>query len=505
MFPFRLVCGALSGTLLVLALPKPDFHVLGWIALVPLLLVLNGTERYLRTFLVGYVTGLAFFGGTCYWIVNTMNTYGGLPFGVSVAVFALFVAVFAAHTAVFAILMRMGIGRWGNRALWLAPPVWVAIELAQAHLIFGGFPWMLSGYALAPYGGLLQIVTWTGVYGLSFVLLTVNALVAFAIRTRHWQTGVAAAGVIAVAMMLPVPSDPLPEVQDPLDVRIVQTNIPIDFPWGGAEEESLLDELTMLSRRGDPDAPPPDLLVWPETPGPFLLGQDSPFSRRIGALARMLDTYVLVGYIDFSGGMPTNSAGLVSPGGEQVSRYDKIHLVPFGEYVPLGNILFFAESLVRNVGDFAPGTEYTVSTLGTHRIATTICYEDVFPGLMRQFTRRGAELIVNISNDGWFGSSSAPYQHLRMAVVRAVESRRWLVRATNTGISAIIDPYGTVVGQTGLGERTTFDGVAGYRTGTTVYVRYGDVFAFAATLAALAFVSVALVNPGNRATSGGRR
>ena len=148
----------------------------------------------------------------------------------------------------------------------------------------------------------------------------------------------------------------------------------------------------------------------------------------------------------------------------------------------VGGLLFFAAPLVRNVGDFAPGSEFTLSSIDGHTLATTICYEDVFPGLIRQFTKRGAEVIVNITNDGWFGSTSAPYQHLRMAVVRAVENRRYIVRGANSGITAIIDPYGNILSQTELGERTLLDGVAGYRSDLTFYVRFGDLFAYAMTL-----------------------
>ncbi len=237
MFLPRLAISAVSGTLLVLSLPKPDFYLIGWIALVPLFLVLNGAETRRRTFLVGYVAGVFFFGGTCYWIISTMNTYGGLPLGVSVAVFGLFVAVFAGHTGLFALFMRSFLARWGSMGLWLAAPAWVAVEFVQAHLIFGGFPWMLVGYALAPIGGLLQIVTWTGIYGLSFALVAVNALVAFAIRTRDWRAGAGALLLVTVAMVLPKPVAAPPDGDSTLAVRIVQTHIPIDFSWGGIEEE----------------------------------------------------------------------------------------------------------------------------------------------------------------------------------------------------------------------------------------------------------------------------
>jgi apolipoprotein N-acyltransferase len=200
------------------------------------------------------------------------------------------------------------------------------------------------------------------------------------------------------------------------------------------------------------------------------------------SIARKLEAYFLVGYIDGAGEGPANSAGLLSPTGEQISRYDKMHLVPFGEYVPLKRLLFFAESLTRQVGDFIPGTNYILSTVDGHKVSTVICYESIFPNLVRQFVKRGSGLIVLITNDGWFGQSSAPYQHLRMGVVRAVENRRYMVRTANTGISAIIDPYGRIEAKTPLGVRTILDGTAYFRSDRTFYTQYGDVFAYANVL-----------------------
>jgi apolipoprotein N-acyltransferase len=263
---------------------------------------------------------------------------------------------------------------------------------------------------------------------------------------------------------------------DPIRVRLVQTNISLDQPWKKPESDQLLDELGKLS--SSPESRP-ELVVWPETPAPFYLNEDADFRARMQDIARRLGAYFLVGYIDAVGEGPSNSAGLLDPKGDQVSRYDKMHLVPFGEYVPLKNLLFFAESLTRQVGEFVPGTEYTVSALDGHHISTAICYESIFPNMVRQFVKRGSELLVVITNDGWFGQSSAPYQHLRMGVVRSVENRRYMVRTANTGISAIIDPYGRIETSTPIGIRTIVDGTAYFRSDRTFYTQYGDVFAYA--------------------------
>jgi apolipoprotein N-acyltransferase len=285
--------------------------------------------------------------------------------------------------------------------------------------------------------------------------------------------GVAAA-VILVAMVLPIidetrPSDP------PLPVRLVQTNIPLDHPWEQPATAGLMDDLEVLST--SPESKP-SLIVWPETPAPFFLTEDAEFRARMQRIAMKTGSYLIVGYIDSVAGQPSNSAALMAPSGEVISRYDKIHLVPFGEYIPLKGLLFFAESLTRQVGDFIPGKERTISSLDGHRLSTAICYESIFPNLVRQFVAKGSELIVVITNDGWFGESSAPFQHLRMGVVRAVENRRYIVRAANTGVSAIIDPYGRIEKETPIGKRMLLDGNAGFRSDLTFYTRYGDVFAY---------------------------
>jgi apolipoprotein N-acyltransferase len=224
------------------------------------------------------------------------------------------------------------------------------------------------------------------------------------------------------------------------------------------------------------------------------LPDDPEFLARTQRIARETAAYFLLGYIGRIGESPSNSAALLDPSGSIISRYDKMHLVPFGEYVPLKDLLFFAEKLVAQVGDFTPGTQYTISSLDGHRVSTAICYESIFPGLVREFVKGGSELIVVITNDGWFGESSAPFQHLRMGVVRAVENRRYIVRAANTGISTIIDPYGRMESRTDLGVRTTLEGTARFRTDRTFYTEYGDVFAYlnvATMLAAAVWIRVA--------------
>ena len=465
--------GALTGALLVLSLPKPDLYPLAWLALVPLLFVIGRTKSVTQVVLSSYIAGVVFFAGSCYWITETMVIYGGLSTPLAVGVGALFALMFALYFVLFALGLQVAVREFGRPGLIFAAPLWVTMELLRS-VLFSGFPWMLSGYALEPYIGILQVVTWTGIYGLSFLATTVNSVIAYGALQRNMRWIAAAAAVIVIAWLVPVfgarPS------HDPIAVRIVQTNIPIDQSWKKSDSDELLADLTKLSTR---DVQKPRLVVWPETPAPFYLTQDAEFRTRMQSIARKLGAYFLVGYIDAVAEGPANSAGMLSPSGDQISRYDKMHLVPFGEYVPIKRLLFFAESLTRQVGEFMPGTDYTLSTVDGHKVSTMICYESIFPNLVRQFVKRGSELLVLITNDGWFGESSAPCQHLRMGVVRAVENRRYMVRNANTGISAIIDPYGRIEAETPVGIRTILDGTAHFRSDRTFYTQHGDVFAYA--------------------------
>ena len=468
--------GVLTGTLLVLSLPKPDLYPLAWIALVPWLYIISRSAKGIEVVLSSYTAGAIFFAGTCYWITQTMNIYGGLSFPLAIGVGTLFALLFAFYFVVFGLGLRLALRKFGRRGLFFAAPLWVTVEWLRS-ILFSGFPWMLSGYALAPYSGVLQLATVTGVYGLSFLATAVNSLIVYGALERNVKWIAAAAAVVLVVWFIPI-FGALPS-NSPIAVRIVQTNIALDQSWKKPESDQLMNELTALSTR---DGAKPRLVVWPETPAPFYLREDAEFRTRMQNIARTLGAYFLVGYIDSAGEGPANSAGMLNPIGQQINRYDKMHLVPFGEYIPFKRLLFFAESLTRQVGDFVPGTQYTLSTVDGHKVSTIICYESIFPDLVRQFPKRGAELIVLITNDGWFGESSAPFQHLRMGVVRAVENRRYMVRTANTGISAIIDPYGRIEAKTPIGARTIVDGTVHFRSDQTFYTQYGDVFAYANVL-----------------------
>src|SRR5262245_34553545 len=359
--------------------------------------VIASTASMTAIVLSSYIAGVVFFAGSCYWITETMNIFGGLSMPVAVGVGALFALLFGLYFLLFALGLRLAVKRFGSRGLFFAAPLWVTVELLRS-VLFSGFPWMLTGYALVPYAGILQIATWTGVYGLSFLATAVNSAIAYGISRRNTRWIAGALAVILAAVFLPVFG--ARTVNDPLAVRLVQTNISIDQSWNKPESEALMNEVSALSLQ---DGFKPRLVVWPETPAPFYLTEDAEFRTRMQSIARKLGVYFLVGYIDSVGEGPANSAGLLNPMGNQISRYDKMHLVPFGEYIPFKRLLFFAESLTKQVGDFVPGTDYALSAVDGHKISTIICYESIFPNLVRQSVRRGSNLIVLITNDGWFG------------------------------------------------------------------------------------------------------
>jgi apolipoprotein N-acyltransferase len=281
--------------------------------------------------------------------------------------------------------------------------------------------------------------------------------------------------------------------------RLVQQNISLNQQWTPENYQQTLAELKQISvphpGEGMSGDPLPDLVIWPESPAPFF-GNDLRFHQTLSTIATDAHAYVLAGTLGIVRGADAsqiyNSAELVAPNGDWVARYDKIHLVPFGEYVPFKDLFSFAKKLTKEVGDFVPGTERLVLPVHSYKMGTFICYESIFPDEIREFANHGAGLLVNISNDGWFGETGAPFQHLRMARMRAIENQRWVLRSTNTGVTASIDPYGRVVQQARRNARVALDMPYGVITSTTFYTRHGDWFAWfcAVTYAIIAVLAL---------------
>jgi apolipoprotein N-acyltransferase len=474
----RWTAALVSGISLAFAFAPYDIGILAWVSLSLLIGASIGARPGLG-FLLGWTHGIAFFATSVPWIYTVMHVHGGMEPPVAAAVFLLLILVLSVCPGLFA----AGVAWCGRRsvthACLAAPFLWVVSELLRRYELGLGFPWNLLGYAAAVHLGLLQLVTITGIYGLSFVLAASNALVAWVLLTRTrtaWLTGFISAVLIISAVL--VGDQFVPLEHGGYEAVLVQTNFPqsTSYPADWLDRHSAeLDELETMS--ADAERRTRGIVIWPESPAPFYW-QDPRFAARLSRLALTMANNLIVGVVDWKPGPhglePYNTAILVDPSGHRVFSYDKIELVPFGEFIPWRRRLTFANTIIAEVGEFHPGQEFAVGDLPGGRFSVFICYEAVIPDSVRQFAKRGARLFVNLSNDGWFGQSAALEQHLAQARVRAVENRRWILRATNTGLTVSIGPYGRIVAALPPDRRAVLIAPYDFRDDITVYTRWGD-------------------------------
>jgi len=506
----RIALAAGAGLLSAAAFPPLDWGALAFVALVPFFLALAGARGW-RAATAGYVYGLAFFLAAIPWVVNTMTVYGRLPLALSLLALLLLVGVLAAYAAAFAVLLGEGEARL-RLPEWLLPVVaaglWAGLEVARTFL-FSGFPWALLGYTQYRQPTLRLLAALLGVYGISALLVLVNAALArllLTLRTGHRRQGLVAAGLAGIALLATagyahgVWRDPTGG--EPRTIALLQGNIDQAIKWDEQFQAATLEIYERLARRAA--AQRPALIVWPETAVPFFLRYEPVLGERVLRLSRELDTPMLVGSPDAGADrLLYNTAFLVSAEGAIGERYDKRHLVPFGEYVPLRPLLFFVDKLVVGIGEFGRGLRATVFQVGGLAFGATICYEVIFPGEVRDLVRAGAQLLVNITNDAWFGRSGAPRQHLAMAALRAVENGSYLVRAANTGISAIIGPGGAIQAASGLFTEAVLTGQVRPRQRETFYTRTGGVQSGLAAAFVILFAAAVLAAPARRAAGSG--
>ena len=505
-----------SAVLQVLIFPLPNLYVLCWIAVAPLLVALMRARRPdtlqlegavkllpatpLQGFALGYACGVLWFGGNCYWVYSTMKQYGGISAPGAFGLLVLFCLYLGLYLGVFGLIIAL-LAEWSQRmALVLSPLVWVAVELARARI--GGFPWDLLGTVQADNIPLAKIATVTGVYGLSLEIMIVNAAFAAAfllprVRRRSLLfAAIAAALLLQVARWFPAPVAPTTRA-----ALLVQENVPVleGSDWTRDYFDTTLADLTKLSLNPVGEPQRPGLIVWPESPAPFYTG-DSQFRAALSHIATTAHAWIVAGSIGVENAANSsqqsnriyNSALLVSPEGELIARYDKVHLVPFGEYVPFKDLLAFAGGLTKEVGDFSRGHSRQPLQAGDEKLGIFICYESVFPDEVRQFASNGAQVFVNISNDGWYGDSGAYAQHLKQARMRAIENDRWLLRTTNTGVTAAIDPFGRVAQSVPRKIRTALDASYALVDSKTFYTRHGDWLAYLCAIISVVAVVIAL-------------
>jgi apolipoprotein N-acyltransferase len=437
-----------------------------------------------------------------------MKNYGGLGALAASGVFLAFCALLALYFALFGglawLLLRRGPGPSGlanqgpgprpgcvpdGLLLWAIPALWVGIELLRSVLLTG-LPFLLLGYTMADHLLIAQLARVGGVYLLSFVVALFNTGVFLLVRNPRRRLGMALGGVIFLLGLLLLAGSYVPAARPNQTAYLVQAYAPLDESWTRDATRLLvlnLEQRTLAAWARNQSRP--GLIVWPEIPASLYYEDDPEMRRQVDYLARQMHSEMLLNVIAFADAarqQPLNSAVLIGPNGEPQGRYDKIHLVPFGEYVPYRPVFFFAGRLTAEVGDFVPGKR--AAPIGSeHQIAALVCYESIFPDLVRQFTAGGAEVLVNLSNDAWYGQSAAREQLLLMSRMRAIENGRWLLRATNTGITAVVDPYGRME-TFPPDKRAVYTVRFAYRSGTTTYVALGHWFAMLAAVAAALLV-----------------
>lgn len=508
--PTRYVASILSGLLLFVCFPLFNWSALVWIACLPLLMAVVNERHWLRGFWLGYLAGAAFLAGSCYWFVNVMEGYGGLGPVVAVGILVLFVVVFSTFYGLFGLLEAVVALRSKNAALLLGPFLWVALELARTYLITG-FPWNLLGYAVRPVG-LEQVASVTSVYGLSFLAVTSSALTAWVLlrpgRNVRWLALAAWAVILVAGNLLLQPPPPHPGT----DVAVlIQPDIPLGaaametwIPWQNPGPlDNLVNESVEAVRKSGATPSEPPLLVWPESSAPFYYNRDPVFRTAMKTMAKQAHAYVISGTVTFAGpgtSRPQNAAVLLSPAGRLLLHYVKIHLVPFGEYVPWWAFPGKVGKITAQVGNFVPGKSVKVARTPEGVIGIFICYEAIFPQLVRKFAADGAGVLVNISDDGWYGNTAAPFQHFEMARFRAIENGRFLLRDTNNGITAIIGPYGRIRKDIPRNRRGILTGHFRYLSKKTFYTEHGDVFAWSCVAVAAGMILMLLLPPGSRRT-----
>lgn len=486
----------LSAALLIFSFPDFNLWPLAWIALVPVFAAVARRPQRGRAFLLGWLMGTLFFYGSCYWLTHAMIRYGDIPAWAAYLVLIPGPLIAGLFPGLCLLLLAHALARWGFRALFVAPVFWAALEWARLGMI--GQLWNAIGYSQAYLPSLIQTARWGGVYAVGFLIVTTNAALAYLLlsKTRRALITTAIAiflvAFVTLAAHLNAKSEAaVSSTQEPAAVLIaVQPNVPMDSVDLKTMEalverhrtlsESALGEWDKSSNTSQ-SSMLPRVVIWPESPMYFKYARDSQFRDFLTALASKNRASVIFNSQEPAPADGTyNAAVMVNEEGRLVAQYDKIRLLPFGEYVPLPRWLPGVSWIPTMVGDFTPGVEYPLMPIGQARAGVFICFESAFPSVARNFARDGADVLINISNDGYLGPTPVMRQHLANAIFRAVENARPVARVTNTGITAFITPRGEVL-----------DATAGFQTavrtwtvrralnGQTFYTRHGDLFVIA--------------------------
>ena len=471
----------LSGILLISIQPPVSLFPIAFFALMPLLSSID-KDSLRFSFFSGYVTGVVSYLGLIYWVIIAMNHYGGINIPLSALILLLFVLYLSCYTGLFALSCAWFEKRFSIPTYVSAPLIWVLLEYVRGFLM-SGFPWSFLAHSQQNFLSFIQVVSITGTYFISFLIVAVNA-----IFFSLWQRKKISFIYIACVMTLCTATliyglislnnrSETPQKQ----VAIIQGNIQQDVKWDEAFKIMTIKKYVQMTQQSGKTA---DLIVWPETAMPFIFDQEIYANKYIKALPTDVNANILFGTISKDkSGRYRNSSYVIGKTGDTMGIYSKVHLVPFGEYTPLLSYLPFLEKLTAVGGDFVPGDGHGPIKTDIGNIGILICYEGVFPSITNETVREGAQVLVNLTNDAWYDRTSAPFQHFAFYIFRAVETDRYLLRAANTGISAIIDPKGRVVAKTPIFTEEILKGSFAMKDTKTLYVRHGDYFILLAFLA----------------------
>jgi len=475
-----LLLPVITGLLLFCSFPKINQAWLAWVSLVPLLFFL-ASVRNLR---VAFLGSLIAFWIQAFlllaWIPSVLVHYGGTGFALAWFLFAMLAVYLALFPAFACLIIRYGMNRKGNRFLLIFPFAWLSMEYAISHFLFGGFPWLLMGYSQSSFALLMQCADLAGVYGISLVVVGVNTAIAWYFLRRpqkgaYWPVCLTALLVLGCLWYGTLAERAWGGVAASHGVAMLQGNLSADDPpdvlaW--KYQDGYKEMVRKLGSGND------DLLILPESPTPALYETDPSYRAVMRQLARGFPMGMVFNNIGTglgsAGELYYNSAYFISQDGSALERYDKIHLVPFGEYIPYKDLFFFAGSITRDVGSFSAGSQYLTPAIDDKPVSAIICFEAVFPDLVRRLVQKGGRLIINLTNDAWYGDSAAPYQHFTIARWRAVENRRFLLRAANSGISAVITPTGEVKSATRILDKAVCHGQFAFLDDHSIYARFGN-------------------------------
>lgn len=520
-FVSNLLLAVFSGLLMIFAFPEWNWWSLGWVCTAPLVMAVARERRFWGAFILGWTTQTIFYLGSSYWVTYSMHHYGDIPLWLSYVILLIFSATLGVFTALFAGLFALVIKRFGGWAILSAPVLWAASEWLRLQV--SGVGWNALGYSQAFQPSVIAIARFGGVYIVSALLVAASTALVFGVIYLERRRGlVVLTAAILLAIITVIYGERLratqPAESGSVAVAVIQPNVPINGDWGDPKfvdqmlirffrltEQALQDANEKLAGDVSTDSnhKAVSVVIWPESPMNFEYDRDDALRQSLAAFTRRHNVTLLMNSWGFPEG-PTpgdiqyNSAIVIGPSGEKIAEYDKIALVPFGEYIPARNWLPFAKEIRALVGNLTPGTRFTLGDAAGARLGTLICFEATRPDLARRFRQEGASALVQMSNESWFGPTAMPRQMLAEAVFRAVENNVELIRGTNSGLTAFVHPLGQAEGESPLFEtasrvwqiKTVEE--AG-RDGLTFYTRHGDVFAIVCAVASLILIAASFI------------